>query len=193
MASSKDGLTARDVLNLLYPEQPRDPEVRSDANLFAGGVTWIDSEYDQREGEGEGAALSTFQGLLEDGIWYATGYRAGSEERDPIPPDLWTVLDINPHDDSALGGGLEYNGLRFYETKAKPKKTIAGEEPCRKRLVKIMQHRKRKTHNKRNLRTKALVDFKGLSGKGFDRAWDKAVKESTTHRSWHKRGPVARA
>ena len=93
------GLTAWEALDLLYPEQPRDPEVRSDVNLYAGGVTWIDSEYDRPKG------LSEFEGLLEDGIWYATGYRSGSDKREQTPADLWTVLSINRDGDSASGIG----------------------------------------------------------------------------------------
>ena len=92
------GLMVREVLDLLFPEQPRDPEVRSDTQLYAGGVTWIDAEYDQREREGEDAALSTFRGLLEDGIWYAMGLLSPIKPGDRpvrIEAPLWRSLDFD--------------------------------------------------------------------------------------------------
>ncbi len=186
MASSNDGLTAWKALDLLYPEQPRDPEVRSDAQLFAGGVTWIDAEYDRREGFED---LSEFEGLLEDGTWYATGYRSGSDERERIPADLWTVLSISPDGDSALGNDLEYSGLRFCETKAKPISSNKAKQDCLKWLTEELKGER--LRKKTEYEADALDGrFPGLSQRSFRKAWEDAWKLPTTHKSWHKRGPI---
>ena len=194
MPSSKDGLTARDVLDLLVSEQPRDPEARSDLNLFSGGVTWIDAEYDQREGEG--AALSTFRGLLEDGIWYAMGFLSPIKPSDRpvrIEAPLWSVLDFDLGDGTVSGPGIHYSGVRFFEHRPKRKPIGAAEGRCRTGLIEIMSHEKFRHQTKNGLKAQAMVDFKGLTGEAFNRAWKSATKARTTNSSWLKPGFAKRA
>ena len=111
---SKDGLTAWEAIRLLSSEPGRDPlEFSPDHQLFAGGVTYVDREYDTRF-RPEARLLDR----LVDRAWYAMGLRLTFEPNDQpehIPAHLWDVLDLDPDANTASGGGLEYVRLRFYE------------------------------------------------------------------------------
>ena len=100
----------------------------------------------------------------------------------------WRFLELDADEGSAVGGGIEYVGLRFYENKPEAKKTIAAETRCLEHLVKLMKAKKSQTQG--SCRTMALADFKGLSGRGFDRIWLEARDKPTTHPTWLKRGPI---
>ncbi len=188
------GLTVREVLDLLVPEQPRDPEVRTDTQLYASGVTWIDADYDQREDED--AALSTFRGLLEDGIWYAMGFLSPIKPGDRpvrIEAPLWRSLDFDLGDGTVSGPGIHYSGVRFFEHKAKQKPIGAAEARCGDWLIEIMSHKKFRHQTKDGLKATAKADFKGLTGEAFNRAWKSATKAKTTDPSWLQPGFAKRA
>ena len=169
--SDDDGLTAREFLEQFVPLYER-------ASLFPGP---------QRPEWYRPHALKA----LRSGEWYATGFLLplkppGDLVR--IEASLWPALDFHLYDGTVFGSGIEYSGVRFFEHKPEPKKTIADESACLKHLVELMKNRKRL--EKEKCRTAALEEFKGLSGKGFDRAWIEAAAKPTTHPSWRKRGPV---
>ena len=117
--ATKDGLTAWEAIERLFPEPEPEPELersgllKSDLELWSGGTTWVD------RGMWWINAVSSFQDLLREGSWYAKGARVPV---DPTPrlvhiqPSLWDILGLDPDNDTASGGGLEYAGLRFYET-----------------------------------------------------------------------------
>ena len=112
---SKDGLTAWEAIRLLSPEPGRDPlEFFPGDQLFAGAATWVDRAYDTRL-RPEARLLDR----LADRAWYAMGLRKPFEPNDQpehIPAHLWDVLDLHLDANVASGGGLEYHGLRFYES-----------------------------------------------------------------------------
>ncbi|MBF0131160.1 MAG: hypothetical protein HQL75_01060 [Magnetococcales bacterium] len=55
-----------------------------------------------------------FPQFLIDGLYIGYGYvDVLSEKREPIKPHLWEFLVIDYDKNSASGGGISYNGLRF--------------------------------------------------------------------------------
>ena len=135
---TKDGLTAWEALELLFPEPEPEPEaksetmIKSDLELWSGGTTWVDAEYDERLGFRPNLNVPSFLDLLQEGSWYGTGFRVPVDPtlpRERIKPDLWDILGIDPDNNTASGGGLEYSGLRFYEEsprKRKPREPRIG-------------------------------------------------------------------
>ena len=132
---TKDGLTAWEAIQLLFPEPEPEPEAKSETMIkpdlepWSGGTTWVDHEYDERlrESLGPGSAVwpwpavLSFQGLLLEGSWYGKGFRVPVDPtagRERIQADLFDILSIDLDDNAAAGGGLEYEGLRFFAADA---------------------------------------------------------------------------
>ncbi len=67
---------------------------------------------------------------------------------------------------------------------------ISAETQCRRWLIEELKAPRTKT--KVDWQGEVLDEekFPGLSGRAFLRAWANAMKEPTTHHSWHKPGPV---
>ncbi len=67
----------------------------------------------------------------------------------------------------------------------------SAETDCRKWLIEQLENPK--TETKMDIEDEVVEDelFYGLSRKAFKRAWRDAIKEPTTHRSWHRPGPVS--
>ncbi len=115
MAADEEGLTVREAMQQIADSIPED--LRSDVQLFAGGITYVDEEYDERL---RGPLLDRLTDALLAGSRYAEGYKEPVTPKDepvPVPGPLWRVLVPDPDNDTAEGGGLRYSGLRIYETK----------------------------------------------------------------------------
>ena len=129
---------------------------------------------------------------LANGAWRATGYRLPGGEREEIPPNYWSFLNIDFMENTASRGEFEFVGLRLHENKAKPRLISGAEDKCFMHLAELMRAKKIKGrggyHTKVGYRTKMRADIKGLSGKAFDRAWKKAVHEPTSHPTWGQPG-----
>jgi len=67
------------------------------------------------------------------------------------------------------------------------KKTICAESDCEKWLVALMAKTIKPTQAKSKYRVEAQKKLKGLSVRGFDRAWANAIK-TTGHKAWLKPG-----
>ena len=136
MTKSKDGLTAWEAIRLFSPEPEiaQTDMIKSDLELWEGGTTWVDAEYDERLGE----RLRPVPGVLvlvnrlADGTWYAMGLRKPFEPNDPseyIPAHLWDILDLDPDANTAFGGGLEYFLLLFHKGKYERRPTTQAALP----------------------------------------------------------------
>ena len=190
---TKDGLTAWEVIWLLFPESEYGSN-QSALALWPGGVAWIDDKY-YNKNSGEivwpGSVMLLFLDLLREGLWYATGRLVPvdpSKGREHLQLDLWDILGIDLDDNTASGGGLEYVGLRFYETKPKAKKTKRAETQCREWLIELMKAERKTTMSQ--ILEEANEKIPGLSDNAFGRAWKFAKDQPTTHKSWQSRGPI---
>ena len=179
MSGDDDGLTAREFFNqLLLPD-------------FPGGLK--DPKWLSLQPQRAAFWRLTADGFkrLKAGDWYGEGIllpRQSGSKPERIEARLWDALNIHLYNGTVYGHSIEYAGVLFYENRPEPKKTIAGEFSCQKYLVDLMKAKK--LQSKPDYRTTALEEFPGLSRKGFDRAWDEALAERTTHHSWRKPGPI---
>lgn len=199
-ADSKAGLTAREALEVLTPDPQDDPEqptmLKSDLELWSGGTSWVDAEYDERLGEALRPIIPLDpRPLLEplaNGEWYAKGFRSPiepSSHPEQIPAHLWAVLNLDFDRNAASAGGLEYKGLECFEGRSDhPVSMAPAEKKCRLWLTE--KFKAPKSEKKLNCQAAAKDQFEGLSNRGFLRAWTEAMAESTTHTSWHKPGPI---
>ena len=116
MTANKN-LTAREALAILEPE-PAEEIIKSDLELWSGGWTWVDAEYDEKLREVLGLGFVRLVDALIAGTFHATGYRGPvvpESQMEDIPSHLWKVLELDQDGKAASGGGLEYFGLEFHE------------------------------------------------------------------------------
>ena len=183
----RDGLTAREALDHIEAEFPETKPIESsDIELWKGGTTWVDAEYDERFGRfGESLLINA----LIDGTWYATGFRVPAELRKQIPVNFWSFLVVDYQTNTASGGGHEFVGLEFFE--GEPDHPVSMDLAGKKcRLWLTEKFKAPKSEKKLDCQDVAMDQFKGLSNRGFLRAWTEAMSESTTHTSWNKPGPI---
>jgi hypothetical protein len=72
--------------------------------------------------------------------------------------------------------------------KAAQPTTVGAENQCRRWLTSIMKDAPNKPRPKRAVGEEALTKFPGLAKRGFDRAWDAAIRESNATK-WRAPGP----
>lgn len=172
----KDGLTAKEAL------------ARLGVTLDAPGITYIDRLYDAN------LRRPLLDGL-SDGSWYAKGFRvsddpSGKPER--MPPRLWSVLELDLEAGAASGGGLKYEGLRFFKKKTAEKS--ANREPVRladlkrfmeKRITGLIEAGEQSSP--RQDETAARAHFKDRS---INRKWITRLRqECNAPLEWSKPGP----
>jgi len=115
VTDDEEGLTVWEAMQQFADPPPED--LKSDVQLFAGGITFVDEEYDERLRDP--LLLGRLTDALRDGDWYAEGYEEpvkSQSEPVPVQTPLWHVLVLD-ETGAAEGGGLRYVGLRIYKTK----------------------------------------------------------------------------
>ena len=186
--ATKDGLTAWEAIQRLFPEPEPEHMIKSDIQLWAGGHTWVDTEMWWTN------AVLSFQDLLRNDSWYAKGCRVPV---DPTPrskrihPDLWDILVIDPDNNTASGGGLEFAGLRFYEKK-KVETSISREPVRRADLRRFMEQRiahLKEAGDRSNAREDETAARKHFKDRSVSRAWIKELRdEFDVPENWSTRG-----
>ena len=114
MTADDEGLTVREAMQQFADSLPE--ALRSDVQLFAGGLTFASEEYDERL---RGPLLDLLTEALLAGSRYAEGYEEpvkSQSEPVRVQTPLWRVLVLD-ETGAAEGGGLRYVGLRIYKTK----------------------------------------------------------------------------
>ena len=154
---------------------------------FPGGLSpWNDGSED-----------GALRHRLVNGDWHATGRRVRGQGKDPakrevIPTDLWEVLRIDPDNDTAAGGGLEFVGTRFHPgapPQPPAKSTVKGRADCLDWLIEEFKTPKKRY--KTDYEADALNGrFPGLKERQFRELWRDAMNAPTTDSSWKKRGSL---
>ncbi len=163
---TKDGLTAWEVMRLLFPKRLR---------------------------RGVMAEVPSFQGQLREGSWYATGYRVSSMKPKPerISRDLWDILEIDLDSNTASSRVLEYEGLRFYEKKKVGK--FLSLLPVRRADLKLFMEQRIADLKERGGKSSASKDETAarehFNDRSINRDWIKEIrKEIGVPPDWSKRG-----
>ena len=193
---TKDGLTAWEVIWLLFPESEYGSN-QSALALWPGGVAWIDDKY-YNKNSGEivwpGSVMLLFLDLLREGLWYATGRLVPvdpSKGRERLQPDLWNILGIDLDNNTASGGGLEYTGLQFFE-KRKVGKFLSREPVSRTDLKLFMKKRiadLKKGGERSSAREDETAARKHFKDRSINRGWIKDLRhEFDVPENWSTRG-----
>ena len=162
---TKDGLTVLKAIELRFPE-----------TKGMASYPW--------------EAWSSFQGLLREDSWYATGYRVSSVKPERILCNLWDILEIDLDSNTASSRVLEYEGLRFYEKK-KVGKSLSLQPVRRADLKRFMENRIAELTEKggrsaaREDEAAAREHFKDRS---ITRKWIEEIREKIVPPEWSTRG-----
>lgn len=104
----------------------------------------------------------------------------------PKPP---RVRDLAEKDNPAIRGSSDPEFVRPDDESTEPAQgTNASVGRTRRRLIELMRDGGRKEKPKSDHRQEAMATFK-VSQRGFDRAWDAAIKE--TDSDWNKPGRIS--